>query len=172
MDIFKLRFHWGESPRKSSGERPFFDWIVETEKTSRCRGIGKNRSLRFLFAEFLRSPIPSIGALQLMRGRTVHPRIPEIPPAYVQRSLLLLTRASYPRAYIISTLTSTECSAIKFDRVLLNRGQSWNEHDCFAQSSGTERSHWPETAVFIAGDPVFPALSFPELYGVYRRNPG
>ena len=73
---------------------------------------------------FLRSPFPSIGALQLMRGRTVHPRIPEVPPAYVQRSLLLLTRASYPRAYIISTLTSTECSAIKSDRVLLNRGQT------------------------------------------------
>ena len=33
--------------------------------------------------------LPSIGALQLMRGRTVHPRIPEIPPIYVQRCRLL-----------------------------------------------------------------------------------
>ena len=44
-----------------------------------------------------------IGALQLMHWRATHPRIPEIPPIYVQRCRLLPSWASYPQAYIIST---------------------------------------------------------------------
>ena len=125
---FKLRLHLTgievlssvsteKNPRGSQAVNDCFS--TGSSKQKKHSGVAGSILLlpwRFLF--------PSIGALQLMRGRTVHPRIPEIPPAYVQRSLLLLTRASYPRAYIISTLTSTECSAIKFDRVLLNRGQS------------------------------------------------
>ena len=113
-----------------------------------------------------------IGALQLMHWRATHPRILE-DSSNLRSAVPFTPYASFIPSSLhhFDATRSTECSAIKSDRVLLNRGQTWNKHDCFAQSSGTERSHWPETAVFIAGPSVFASLSSPEQYSVYRRNP-